>query len=300
MYEEDTGLIYMRARYYSPEIRRFVNADKVHGDISIGLTLNRYAFCNGNPANGVDPLGLSAERGRGPGLGIFRAYLNDGNIGLYPLLTRKNKKLRLGIKDNWFYNTDSLFVPIEDVNAMRLAKDMTTSIFSNQNREIVHEFLRSGITEAVRPNNIGLGTWTKECNAELKHIDDALGASSKLAKGLDILGYAGDALDVGLNVYENIQNGTDSQRIVTDAMVDVGVNATGGMLTSIVSSSVAGALAGSVAPGAGNLIGGVLGALSGFAFSLGLDSIEINDKSIVEWVKEGVDWVVDGIASWFN
>ncbi len=63
MYEDDTGLIYMRARYYSPEIRRFVNADKLHGDISNALSLNRYSFCNGDPANGVDPMGLAWERG---------------------------------------------------------------------------------------------------------------------------------------------------------------------------------------------------------------------------------------------
>ena len=70
---EDTGLIYMRARYYSTALRRFVNADKVHGDISNALTLNRYAYCNGDPANGVDPLGLSAERGTP---WEFPAYLN--------------------------------------------------------------------------------------------------------------------------------------------------------------------------------------------------------------------------------
>ena len=60
---EDNGLIYMRARYYSTALRRFVNADKVHGDISNALTLNRYSYVNGNPAVNVDPLGLSAERG---------------------------------------------------------------------------------------------------------------------------------------------------------------------------------------------------------------------------------------------
>ncbi len=63
MYEDDTGLIYMRARYYCPTLRRFVNADKLHGDITNALTLNRYSFCNGDPANGIDPMGLSAERG---------------------------------------------------------------------------------------------------------------------------------------------------------------------------------------------------------------------------------------------
>ena len=55
----------MRARYYCPTLRRFVNADKVHGDITNALTLNRYSFCNGDPANGVDPMGLSADNARG-------------------------------------------------------------------------------------------------------------------------------------------------------------------------------------------------------------------------------------------
>ena len=59
---EDTGLIYMRARYYSTALRRFINADKVHGDITNSLSLNRYSFVNGNPAVNVDPEGLSAER----------------------------------------------------------------------------------------------------------------------------------------------------------------------------------------------------------------------------------------------
>ncbi len=56
------GLIYMRARYYSPELRRFVNADIVAGDISNAVTLNRFAYANGNPVSFVDPFGLSAER----------------------------------------------------------------------------------------------------------------------------------------------------------------------------------------------------------------------------------------------
>ena len=54
------GLIYMRARYYSPEMRRFINADIVAGEIANGITLNRYAYANGNPVAFVDPMGLSA------------------------------------------------------------------------------------------------------------------------------------------------------------------------------------------------------------------------------------------------
>jgi len=52
----------MRNRYYSPILRRFVNADVLHGKISDSTSLNRYAYVNGNPVMYVDPLGLSAER----------------------------------------------------------------------------------------------------------------------------------------------------------------------------------------------------------------------------------------------
>lgn len=55
------GLIYMRARYYSPAMRRFVNADIIAGEISNAITLNRYAYANGNPVSNIDPFGLAAE-----------------------------------------------------------------------------------------------------------------------------------------------------------------------------------------------------------------------------------------------
>ena len=51
----------MRARCYSPELRRFINADILHGGISDSTSLNRYAYVNGNPVLFVDPLGLESE-----------------------------------------------------------------------------------------------------------------------------------------------------------------------------------------------------------------------------------------------
>ena len=42
---EDNGLIYMRARYYSPEMRKFINADIIAGELSNAITLNRYEYC---------------------------------------------------------------------------------------------------------------------------------------------------------------------------------------------------------------------------------------------------------------
>jgi len=59
---DSNGLIYMRARYYSPDMKRFINADIVAGSISNAVTLNRFAYANGNPVSFVDPFGLSADR----------------------------------------------------------------------------------------------------------------------------------------------------------------------------------------------------------------------------------------------
>ena len=62
---DSNGLLYMRARYYSPELRRFINADILMGDINNSTTLNLYAYANRNPISNIDPFGLAADEGRG-------------------------------------------------------------------------------------------------------------------------------------------------------------------------------------------------------------------------------------------
>ena len=56
---DDTGLYYMRARYYDPEIRRFVNQDVLLGMVADGQSLNRYAYVTGGAISYVDPFGLA-------------------------------------------------------------------------------------------------------------------------------------------------------------------------------------------------------------------------------------------------
>jgi len=58
---DSNGLYYMRARYYSPEIKRFINRDVLTGSIDNGQSLNRYAYVDGRPVSFVDPFGLSKD-----------------------------------------------------------------------------------------------------------------------------------------------------------------------------------------------------------------------------------------------
>jgi RHS repeat-associated protein len=58
---DENGLYYMRARFYSPEIKRFVNMDVLVGEVGVGQSLNRFAFVTGRPVSLVDPFGLAQE-----------------------------------------------------------------------------------------------------------------------------------------------------------------------------------------------------------------------------------------------
>ena len=93
---DDNGLYYMRARYYSPEMRRFVNADIVAGQISNAVTLNGFAYANGNPVSFVYPFGLSAERGVSTAKNIFKWF---GDLHERIDLVLKSKSLCNDIMD---------------------------------------------------------------------------------------------------------------------------------------------------------------------------------------------------------
>ncbi|MBE6697036.1 MAG: RHS repeat-associated core domain-containing protein [Ruminococcaceae bacterium] len=60
-YDQDTGLYYLNARYYSPTWRRFISPDDTsYLDPEIESGLNLYCYCNDDPVNYADPSGYIA------------------------------------------------------------------------------------------------------------------------------------------------------------------------------------------------------------------------------------------------
>lgn len=55
---DGTGLYFYNARYYDPEIGRFISADATVPGPSTPQSLNRYSYCVNNPLKLVDPSGL--------------------------------------------------------------------------------------------------------------------------------------------------------------------------------------------------------------------------------------------------
>ncbi|RPF46827.1 RHS repeat-associated protein [Thermodesulfitimonas autotrophica] len=60
-HDRETGFIYLRARYYDPEVGRFISKDPFPGLLSMPLSQNGYSYVENNPVNFTDPLGLRKQ-----------------------------------------------------------------------------------------------------------------------------------------------------------------------------------------------------------------------------------------------
>jgi RHS repeat-associated protein len=72
-HDDPTGLVYLRARQYDPEIGRFVSADPVLGSPARPQNMNRYTYALNNPLRFVDPSGKFLEGIDWASVGAFAA-----------------------------------------------------------------------------------------------------------------------------------------------------------------------------------------------------------------------------------
>jgi len=61
MYDSQTGLVYLRARYYAPYLNQFVQPDTIIPEPANAANWNRYAYTNYNPIRYSDPSGHTGE-----------------------------------------------------------------------------------------------------------------------------------------------------------------------------------------------------------------------------------------------
>lgn len=61
VYDEETGVYYLRSRYYNPEWGRFLNAASVLGVVGGVFTHNAFVYCRDNPVTKLDKTGCYEE-----------------------------------------------------------------------------------------------------------------------------------------------------------------------------------------------------------------------------------------------
>jgi len=81
-----TGLYSLRARYYDPEVGRFLSLDQMELQIFNPMQLDRYAYVGNNPVNLIDPLGTQS----------LRSYIATAFVGLQTAPAASQLAIALG------------------------------------------------------------------------------------------------------------------------------------------------------------------------------------------------------------
>lgn len=83
--DEGDDLYYMRARYYDPQVGRFLSFDPIGPSVGNPHDQNGYAYARNNPLRYVDPLGLSSEASATPdvtsGARVYKSSSSSSTLG---------------------------------------------------------------------------------------------------------------------------------------------------------------------------------------------------------------------------
>jgi RHS repeat-associated protein len=81
--DSETGLMYLRARYYDPSTGRFITRDSFPAEETLTQGINRYVYTGNNPVNRIDPSGMCSSDqntlASGMIVGSFQQQYNDYN-----------------------------------------------------------------------------------------------------------------------------------------------------------------------------------------------------------------------------
>ncbi len=124
--DEVTGYNYYGARYYDPEIGRFLQADTVLDGI------NRYAYCQNNPVKYVDPTGHEAESTETEELTAEIIYFEDENEDFITVTDSEGETVN--VVDNPEKDTEvSYGAKIDENSVINVPEGSTVEIqFSNE------------------------------------------------------------------------------------------------------------------------------------------------------------------------
>jgi len=157
--DSETGLYYYGARYYDPELGRFVQADVVTGSLQDPLSLNRYAYVKNNPLKFVDPSG-NAEKTASFSYGATASSQFNKGYGITYGITGDVSDFGFGKKTkaklNFDFSTGGKNIMAEAIHPVfgTWSGSLSGEITENVNWEIEHTSTNS-VAEGVENELVG-------------------------------------------------------------------------------------------------------------------------------------------------
>lgn len=144
--DSESGLDYLRARYYNPKIQRFIQRDSYQ-------LLNRYGYVKGNPIMGVDPSGHFAEM---LGMNYLAQGISDFFLwllgGLRSVTENSVEARQLG--DSMVQK--SVKQPLEYVDDRTRIDELNTRLKSSRKRKLEHI---AGMAGDIREKVAEVDSW---------------------------------------------------------------------------------------------------------------------------------------------
>lgn len=156
-YDDETGLVYLRARYYDPEIGRFLSRDPFPGFVTQPQTVNPYPYVGNNPVNYTDPRGLFNL------FGIDLSFSYGGTLGIIDVSGQGHSTVislttpQVGAGINFTYN-------VPQKNQCGEPPVSISAGWEHLGFSVAHDLssfsLNLGVSEGPSPVNMSVPIWT--------------------------------------------------------------------------------------------------------------------------------------------
>ena len=194
-YDAESGLIYLRARYYNPYTGRFISEDSYWGEDNNPLSLNRYTYVHNEPIRFVDP---SGHREIIDNPWETTTYFDgDNRLHIEEFILRDDTELESGYVYDKIIVNDNIKVKISEsiyVISLVIGEGTTTSIV---NQGVIQKLTTGNDSTTEVNNNTG---------GSIANIETGTGSTLKLKNN----GYVGE-IDTGLSSISNIENGSSTE-----------------------------------------------------------------------------------------
>jgi RHS repeat-associated protein len=201
VFDAESGLYYYNARYYDPELGRFIQPDTDIPDLSNPQSYNRYSYCVNDPLRYTDPTGHSIWNNFNPSLlwdsevyqGIGYAIMGNTSVRSDPnsyqsLMANNGTPLLTGLTDangNKLGNPATAVVKAGGGALVQAGMMMTPAgeegLVVKEGASILKNAERGRAAEANVLNEMGLVKNTEKVStAEGKAIPDALTGQSSI------------------------------------------------------------------------------------------------------------------------